>query len=273
MIELAAVAGAPALEVRGLRVCFGSRQVLDGVSLRLAAAEWTAVVGANGAGKTTLLRTLAGLQAPSAGAVLLHGHPLAQWPRSQRARRLAWLAQGAHTSDNLTVAECVALGRFPYTGWWGRERAQDRLALAQALAATGAQDWASRRMRSLSGGERQRVLLARALAVQAPVLLLDEPTTFLDPPHQQDVARLLRQLAHQQQVAVVSVIHDLSLALAADRLAVLGPQGRLIGHGSPREALQGDWLTQAFGTPIEIVEHRQQPLWRPDLGPAAGLSL
>ncbi len=267
-VKAMSATSAPLL-VRELSVRFGARQVLRGLSLAFEPGCWTAVVGANGAGKTTLLRTLAGLQPASAGEVLLQGRPLAQWPREERARRLAWLAQGAAFTDNLTVAESVALGRFPYTGWWGREQAADREAMAQALAATGAQDWSGRRMRSLSGGERQRVLLARALAVQAEVLLLDEPTTFLDPPHQQDVARLLRRLGREQGVTVVSVIHDLSLALAADRLAVLGPQGELLGHGTPRQALQGDWLTQAFGTPIEVIEHQGQPLWRPDLGPSA----
>ncbi|MES2886848.1 MAG: ABC transporter ATP-binding protein [Pseudomonadota bacterium] len=259
---------APILQAHDLQVRFGPRTVLQGLSLSLDAGCWTAVVGANGAGKTTLLRTLAGLQSPSAGEVLLKGRPLKHWPRTQRARELAWLAQGAQISDNLTVAECVSLGRFPYTGWWGTAQTADHEALDQALAATGAQAWAQRRVRSLSGGERQRVLLARALAVRAAVLLLDEPTTFLDPPHQQDVARLLRELARDQGVTVVSVIHDLSLALAADRLVVLGTQGQLIGQGTPAQALQGNWLTQAFGTPIHIVEHHQQPLWRPDLGPS-----
>lgn len=254
-----------ALEARGLRVRFGSRDVLRDVALALPPAQWTAVVGANGAGKTTLLRALAGLQRPDAGEVWLRGRPLARWPRVQRARQLAWLAQGADTTDNLTVTECVALGRFPYTGWWGREQPGDRQAIGHALAATGAEGWAQRRMRTLSGGERQRVLLARALAVQASVLLLDEPTTFLDPPHQQEVAQLLRSLARQQGVTVVSVIHDLSLALAADRLVVLG-DGHVIGHGTPREALQGDWLTQAFGSRIEIIEHQRQPLWKPRVG-------
>jgi iron complex transport system ATP-binding protein len=254
------------LQAHALQVRLGTRQVLCEVSLDLSPSHWTAVVGANGAGKTTLLRTLAGLQAPSAGQVLLRGRPLTQWSRGDRARQLAWLAQGAVTSDNLTVAECVALGRFPYTGWWGQQRPQDREALAQALQATGIADWGQRRMRSLSGGERQRVLLARALAVQAEVLLLDEPTTFLDPPHQQDVAKLLRQSA-RQGVTVVSVIHDLSLALAADRLVVLGPQGALVGHGTVEQALQGDWLARAFGTPIHVIQYQHQSLWRPDLSP------
>ncbi|MBU6259081.1 MAG: ABC transporter ATP-binding protein [Burkholderiales bacterium] len=256
-----------ALEARGLVKRYGPREVLRGVDLVLPQGQWTAVVGANGAGKTTLLRLLAGLLRPDAGEVRLRGRALARWPRPARARELAWLAQGSDASHDFTVADCVALGRLPYTGWWGRDGIDDRRAIERALAATGAQAWSARRMNTLSGGERQRVLLARALAVQAPVLVLDEPTTFLDPPHQQEVARLLRGLACDQGVTVVSVVHDLSLALAADHLAVLG-DGRLVGAGTPRQALDGDWLTQAFGQRIEVVEHRGQPLWRPQLDPA-----
>lgn len=253
-----------ALHAVDLQVRYGTRDVLRGVTVALPHAQWTAVVGANGAGKSTLLRALAGLHRPHAGEVLLHGRPLSQWSRAQRARAIAWLAQGGDTSESLTVRECVALGRFPYTGWWGREDPDDVRAIAEALAATGAAGWTQRRLSTLSGGERQRVLLARALAVEASVLLVDEPTTFLDPPHQQDVARLLRRLARERDITVVSVIHDLSLALAADRVVVLG-DGRVVGHGTPRDALQGDWLTRAFGRRIEIIEHDRQPLWKPRL--------
>ena len=128
----------------------------------------------------------------------------------------------------------------------------------------GSLAWAPRRLSTLSGGERQRVHLARVLAVEAPVLLLDEPTTHLDPPHQEDVARLLREQAHRCGVSVVSAIHDLSLALAADRLIVLGYRG-IIGHGSIHEALAGDWLSRAFETQVQVVDHQGVHLWRPSL--------
>ena len=124
---------------------------------------------------------------------------------------------------------------------------------------------APRRLSTLSGGERQRVHLARVLAVEAPVLLLDEPTTHLDPPHQEDVARLLRDQAHGCGVSVVSAIHDLSLALTADRVIVLGYRG-IVGHGTIREALAGDWLSTAFETRVNVVEYQGVHLWRPELG-------
>ena len=134
----------------------------------------------------------------------------------------------------------------------------------RAMMATGSLAWAHRRLSTLSGGERQRLHLARTLAVEASVMLLDEPTTHLDPPHQEDIVRLLREQARGCSVSVVSAIHDLSLALAADRIIVLGYRG-LIGHGSIAEALAGDWLSAAFETPVKVVEHRGVHLWRPSL--------
>jgi iron complex transport system ATP-binding protein len=253
----------PALACRGLAAGYGARVVLAGVNLDVAAGAWTAIVGANGSGKSTLLRTLAGLAPPQAGCVMLQGRPLGAWPRRERARRLAWLAQSAGATD-LSAHEVVGLGRFAHGGWLATPSSEDEAAIRRAMLATGSLPWAERRMSTLSGGERQRVYLARVLAVEAPVLLLDEPTTHLDPPHQEDIARLLLAQARGCGVCVVSAIHDLSLALTADRLIVLG-RGAVIGHGTVREALAGDWLSAAFRTRVEIVEHDGAHLWRPRL--------
>jgi iron complex transport system ATP-binding protein len=254
---------APALGCRDLSVAYGARTVFAGVSLEIAAGCWTAVVGPNGSGKSTLLRALAGLEPARTGSITLQGRRLAAWPRRERARRLGWLAQTAIPSD-LTVAEVVALGRFAHGGWLGQRTGEDNAALHRAMLATGSLPWSRRRLSTLSGGERQRVHLARVLAVEAPVLLLDEPTTHLDPPHQEDIARLLRQQAHGCGVCVVSSIHDLSLALIADRLIVLG-DGGVIGHGTVPEALNRDWLSEAFRTPLRIVQHEGMHLWQPGL--------
>jgi iron complex transport system ATP-binding protein len=251
------------LSCRGLSVGYGTRLVLENVSLDLGAGAWTAVVGPNGCGKSTLLRALAGLKKPAAGIIELNGRRLSAWPRRERARGLAWLAQAAAATD-LTAAEVVGLGRFAHSGWLGHRQTDDDEAMHRAMSATGSLAWAERRLSTLSGGERQRVHLARVLAVEAPVLLLDEPTTHLDPPHQEDVARLLREQAHRHGVSVLSAIHDLSLALTADRLIVLGQRG-VVGHGSIREALNGDWLSEAFNTRVNIVEHEGVYLWRPEL--------
>jgi iron complex transport system ATP-binding protein len=252
-----------ALSCRDLCVGYGSRIVLEGVSLDLMPGRWTAVVGPNGCGKSTLLRALAGLAPPRSGAICLQGRSLASWTRRERARRLAWLAQTPAATD-LTAAEVVALGRFAHSGWLAHRQADDDAAMHRAMLATGSLAWAGRRLSTLSGGERQRVHLARVLAVEAQVLLLDEPTTHLDPPHQEDVARLLREQAHRGGVSVLSAIHDLSLALTADRVIVLGAGG-VVGHGTIGEALAGDWLSTAFETHLNIVDYQGVHLWRPAL--------
>ena len=259
-VDLASVGSA--LGCRGLSVAYGQRKVLHEIDLEFEPGLWTAVVGPNGSGKSTLLRALAGLQS-SRGEIFLAGRPLKSWPRRSRARQLAWLAQGAPTTD-LTARESVALGRFSDTGWLGSRESVDEAAIEAAMDATGTTEWGHRRLSTLSGGERQRVHLARALATQAKVLLLDEPTTHLDPPHQQDVALLMKRQAREQGVCVVSAIHELSIALAADRLIVV-KDGMIIGHGSVNEALSGDWLSAAFGTPIEIVQMQGAFLWCPKL--------
>jgi iron complex transport system ATP-binding protein len=258
-----AIADEPALACRDLSVAYGAHTVFERLSLDISANCWTAVVGPNGSGKSTLLRTLAGLNPATQGSVTLLGRPLGAWSRRERARCLGWLAQTGIPSD-LTVAEVVALGRFAHGGWLGQRGGEDDAALQRAMLATGSQGWSHRRLSTLSGGERQRVHLARVLAVEASVLLLDEPTTHLDPPHQEDIARLLRRQAQSCGVCVVSSIHDLSLALSADRLIVLG-NGGLVGHGTVREALRQDWLSAAFGKPLRIVEHEGLYLWQPAL--------
>jgi iron complex transport system ATP-binding protein len=255
-----------ALCTEGLTLGYGSRTVLRDITLDIEAGSWTAIVGPNGSGKSTLLRALAGLAPPAAGTIYLRGRPLGQWSRRERARELAWLAQDSGAT-NLTAAEVVGLGRFAHSGWLASRKSEDDAAMRRAMLATGSLPWAARRVATLSGGERQRVLLARVLAVEAPLLLLDEPTTHLDPPHQEEIARILRDQAHGCGVCVVSAIHDLSLALTADRLIVLGAAG-LIGHGTVREALNGDWLSTAFRTRIDIVELAGVYLWRPTLNAA-----
>jgi iron complex transport system ATP-binding protein len=252
-----------ALACRDLSVDYGTRRVLDRISLVVASGAWTSIIGPNGCGKSTLLRALAGLIRPAEGIVWLEGLAISSWPRRERAKRLAWLAQTSLPSD-LTATECVALGRFAHTGWLGSRQTHDESAIVRALEATGSREWASRRLSTLSGGERQRVHLARVLAVEASILLLDEPTTHLDPPHQEDIGRILKDQSQGCGVTILSAFHDLSLALMADRLIVMGPHG-LVGHGTVREALAGDWLSQAFSTPIHIVHHDGAYLWKPRL--------
>lgn len=240
-----------ALSCREVRVALGGREVLRGVDLALQPG-WTAIVGPNGAGKSTLLRVLAGLLAPDAGEVHLDGRELHQWPLDARARHLAWLAQQMDTSGELRVQDVVMLGRLPHLGLMGTPGAADHVAVAQAMAQTECSGWAARRLSALSGGERQRVLLARALAVQAPVLLLDEPTTHLDPPHQVALVRLMMRLGRSDPPrAVVSVLHDLPLALSADHLVVLAA-GQVQAAGQPDDPAVQAALIRVFGGALRI---------------------
>lgn len=213
----------------GISASLSKSLVLHHISLKLQAGRWTSIVGPNGAGKSTLLKVLAGLL-PHAGTVTLLGQNMATMPARQRARTLSWLGQGEASADDLSVWDVALLGRIPHRPWLAAPSAQDLAAVEQALRATQAWDWRARSLGQLSGGERQRVLLARALAVQAPVLLMDEPLANLDPPHQADWLLLVRDLVARGHT-VVSVLHELSIALQADDLLVLA-QGR-VSHAGP----------------------------------------
>ena len=238
------------LSATDLSVRLGSTQALQRVSLALQPG-WTAIVGPNGAGKSTLLRVLAGLQKPDAGEVQLNGKPLAHWPTRERAMQMAWLAQQGEASGELTVREVVHLGRLPRLGLFTAPTAADEARVDQAMLDAECTLWQQRRLHELSGGERQRVLLARALAVDAPWLLLDEPTTHLDPPHQVALVRLVQRQV-RAGIAVVSVLHDLSLALLADRLVVM-EGGRIAATGSRDDPVLHAVLVNVFGGAIRIV--------------------
>jgi iron complex transport system ATP-binding protein len=241
----------PCLEADAVRVALGGRTVLDGVSVRLEAGHWTAIAGPNGAGKSTLLSALAGLRRVEAGTVRLDGRAIAQWPARERARRIAWLSQHGEADGELAARDVVLLGRLPHHGLLGAPDAADLAIADAAMRETECDAFVARRLASLSGGERQRVLIARALAVDAPVLLLDEPTTHLDAPHQRTLVRGLRRRA-AAGAAIATVLHDLGLALAADRLLVL-VAGRVAVEGPPDDAAVRAGLARAFGDAIRIV--------------------
>ena len=245
-----------AVSARQISVSLGKHQILHGMDLSLRAGRWTSIVGPNGAGKSTLLKALAGLL-PSTGQVALLDRPLQDWPRRERARALSWLGQNESAADDLTVYDVAMLGRLPHQGWMAPASSADHAAVEQALRTTQAWDWRARALGHLSGGERQRVLLARALAVQAQVLLMDEPLANLDPPHQADWLLLARALA-VQGTTVVSVLHELSFALHADDVLVLAG-GRLQHHGAAGDAATHRALERVFDQRIAI--HAVQGQW------------
>ncbi len=240
-----------ALQGQGITVRLGAAEVLRDVDLTLPGGRWSSIVGPNGAGKSTLLKALAGLL-PHRGTVRLLGRPLAHWPMRERARRLAWLGQNEHGADDLTAYDVVMLGRLPHQPWLGSPDAADHAAVERALRDTQAWDWRARPLGQLSGGERQRVLLARALAVQADVLLMDEPLANLDPPHQVDWLLLVRALVARGKT-VVSVLHELPLALQADDMVVMAG-GRIVHHGACADAATHRALQQVFDGRIRIEQ-------------------
>jgi iron complex transport system ATP-binding protein len=245
-----------ALQASALGVVLGEAEVLHGVSIALPAARWTSVVGPNGAGKSTLLKALAGLL-PHSGDVRLLDRPLASWRGRERARTLAWLGQGETGADDLSVWDVAMLGRLPHQAWLAAPSAADRAAVEQALRATQAWDWRDRALGALSGGERQRVLLARLLAVNAQVLLMDEPLANLDPPHQADWLQLVRGLV-AQGTTVVSVLHEIGVALHADQLLVMA-QGRVRHHGACEDPATHRALEAVFDHRVAI--HQVNDRW------------
>ena len=242
-----------ALSVHGLSARLGRAEVLHGITLDLPQGRWTSIVGPNGAGKSTLLKVLAGLLPRSQGEVRLLGRPLADWPGRERARALAWLGQGEGSdggADDLTAWDVAMLGRLPHRPWLAPPGAADKAAVEAALRRTHAWDWRERALGELSGGERQRVLLARALAVQAAVLLMDEPLANLDPPHQSDWLATVRALVAAGGT-VVSVLHEIGFALHADHVVVL-QAGRVLHAGAPHDAATHDALETVFDRRIAI---------------------
>lgn len=251
-----AVAQPSAIEVRDLSARLGDAEILHGVNLSLPLGRWTSIVGPNGAGKSTLLKTLAGLL-PHGGGVTLMGRPLGDWPHRLRAQQLAWLGQNESSGDDLTVWDVAMLGRLPHQPWFSPPSAADHAAVQRALRATQAWEWRARTLGQLSGGERQRVLLARALAVEAEVLLMDEPLANLDPPHQADWLELVQALVTQGKT-VVSVLHEVGMALHADELVVMA-QGRVVHQGPCGDASTHRALETVFDHRIEV--HALQGQW------------
>lgn len=240
-----------ALEAQALGLILGQRAVLHAVDVRIPAGRWTCVVGPNGAGKSSLLKALAGLL-PTSGQVRWHGQDLHTLDRRARALQLSWLGQGEATTLDLRVWDVAMLGRLPHQGWWGTPTAQDAQMCEAALKATQAWDWRERTLGELSGGERQRVLLARAMAANASIMLMDEPLANLDPPHQVDWLEQVHCL-RAQGTTVVSVLHEIGMALHADELVVMA-QGRITHQGACADPATHRALESVFDDRLAVRE-------------------
>jgi iron complex transport system ATP-binding protein len=226
--------------------------VLHNISARFETGRWTSIVGPNGAGKSTLLKVLAGVLSPvqDGGRVELFGQAISKIAPRTRAKQLAWLGQNEASADDLTVFDVAMLGRLPHQAWLAAPNAADIAAVEQALRSTQAWEWRGRALGQLSGGERQRVLLARALAVQAEVMLMDEPLANLDPPHQSDWLALVRQLVAQGKT-VVSVLHETTMALQADDMLIMA-DGRATHFGTTADVITHRALEHVFENRIAI---------------------
>lgn len=250
------------LEARNIAVRFGSSAVLRSVDLAVSSGEMVGLIGPNGSGKTTLLRVLANLRAPDAGSVTLEGRELAEIGERELSKRVAYLAQGGEVHWPMRVEALVALGRLPHRRAFRDSAISDRVAVERAMAAADVASLRNRTMGQLSGGERMRVLLARALAVEASLLLADEPVAAHDPLHQLRVMALLRETA-RGGTGIIVVLHDLSLAARfCDRLVLIA-RGGVVAEGRPADVLTPANLGESYGVDVVCGVSEGLPFYLP----------
>ncbi len=246
------VPATPMISLDQVSVRFASTTAADDVTLSVERGEWVALIGANGAGKTTLLRAVAHLQEHD-GAVHVDGHLTRELTRRRRAQLVAYVPQKPELPADMTVMDYTLLGRTPHIGYFGSETVEDRRTCAALLERLDLSAMATRHLSTLSGGELQRIVLARALAQDAPVLLLDEPTSALDLGRRVDALELVDELRRERGLTVVSALHDLTLAgQFADRLILLFG-GKVVAEGPPHEVLQAGLLSAHFGSRVRVL--------------------
>ncbi len=239
------------IECRDLVVRYGRRTVVQAFSESVRSGEWLGLIGPNGAGKSSLLKAIVGV-VPSSGEVVVDGSPMSLRSRSRRAALVAYVPQDPMLPSDMTGFEYALLGRAPYIGYFGSESRQDRAMVADVLDRLELAAFADRKLGQLSGGERQRLVIARALATEAPILLLDEPTSALDIGHQQQALELVARLRHDHGLTVISAMHDLTLAgLYSDRL-VLMHEGTVVAGGEPADVLRPETLAEFYGVRVTV---------------------
>jgi len=241
------------LKMTGLHLAYDGREVIADLDLQIPAGKITVIVGPNACGKSTLLKGIARLLKPSAGTVTLDGADIHGIPTKKLATLIGLLPQQPTAPEGITVGDLVARGRYPHQGWFARQSSSDDAVVSHALESTGALELAGRRVEELSGGQRQRVWIAMALAQEPDILLLDEPTTFLDVTHQVDVLDVLMDLNRTRATTIVMVLHDLNLAARyADHLVVMAA-GKIVTEGSPEDVITVSTVERAFGLESLVV--------------------
>ncbi len=245
------------LEVHDLTVAYGSRIALSGVTVNVAPGELLGLVGPNGSGKTTLIRAVTGVVAPLAGEVRIAGEDATRMPQRELARRVAVVPQNPQLPDAFTALDAVLMGRTPHLRLLQSEGPADLEAARRAMLATDTWALAGRRIGELSGGERQRVVVARALAQEASLLLLDEPTAHLDIGHQAAVLELMRAFCRSEGKAVLAAVHDLTLAAQYCRRLVMLHRGQVVAQGAPGDVLRADLLERVYQARVQVFPHPQ----------------
>jgi len=243
----------PSLAAERLSLTYGGTAIVEGLDFAVPDRAFTALVGPNGSGKSTILRALAGLLAPRNGTVLLDGRSIAHRPARETARRIGILSQGPAAPEGLTVLDLVRQGRYPHRSLFGRWSSADEDACAQALQMTGTEALRDRLLDSLSGGQRQRAWIAMALAQETDILLLDEPTTFLDLAHQIELMDLIASLVDERGTTVVAVLHDLNQAARYAGHMVLLKAGRIVAAGEPQHVMTARTIEHVFDVAASIV--------------------
>ncbi|MBT2375943.1 ABC transporter [Streptomyces sp. CB00316] len=243
----------PRLAARGVTVGYGGRAVIDDLDVAIPSGVVTTIIGPNGCGKSTLLRTLTRLLKPASGTVVLDGEDIVKLRTRDVAKKLGLLPQAPVAPEGLTVGDLVARGRHPHQSWLRQWSSDDAAVVERALAMTGVADLADRPVDSLSGGQRQRVWISMTLAQGTDLLLLDEPTTYLDLAHAIDVLDLVDDL-HESGCTVVMVLHDLNLATRYSDNLVVMRAGSILAQGHPRDVITADLLHEAFGLQAKVID-------------------
>ena len=252
-MDVTITGGAAEMELEDVRVLYGEREALSGLSLRLPSGGVTGLIGPNGAGKTTLLRVLSGVLASTDGRVLIRGRPMGEMSRRGLSRLLAVVPQGVDIPVAYTVGELVALGRTPYLSGWQRLSPEDVSAVHRALEMADLIGFEDRLVDELSAGERQRALVALALAQEPSMLLLDEPTAHLDIQHAWHLAEIISDLNRNHGVTVVMSLHDLNLAAEFCSDLVLLDHGRVVRRGAAAEVMEAAELSRVYAHPVDVV--------------------
>ena len=242
------------LAAQAIELAYGNTPVFADMSIDVAPNRFTVLLGPNGSGKSTLLCALARLHRPARGYILLNGSDIFRHPTKEVAKKLGMLAQQNHTPEGLSVFDLVSRGRYPHQGFLKQWSEEDARAVEEALSVTGMSELAERAVDSLSGGQRQRAWIAMVLAQETPILLLDEPTTFLDMAHQADLLDLLQQLNTDMGRTVIAVLHDLNQACRYATHIIAMCEGTVVAEGRPADVVTEEMLEKVFDLPCMIIE-------------------